>query len=224
MTPARRRSASPAPPASSAPTSSSACSTRAATSSASTTCRWARCDNLAACSSTRTSRFERVRLPRRRAHARGDAATATRSRTWRRCKIPRYGGALKTLHVNVDGSHVALELGREIGAHVVLASTSDVYGQAEPPFARGRPDRPRPADDPPLVVRRVEVLRRAPRAADGRGGGPEGHDPALLQRLRRPQPPVVVGRPAVGLLRGPARRQARWRSTATAARPARSPT
>ncbi len=35
---------------------------------------------------------------------------------------------------------------------------------------------------------------------------PEGHDPALLQRLRRPQPPVVVGRPAVGLLRGPARR------------------
>ena len=27
-------------------------------------------------------------------------------------KIPRYGGALKTLHVNVDGSHVALELGR----------------------------------------------------------------------------------------------------------------
>ena len=54
-------------------------------------------------------------------------------------KIPRYGGALKTLHVNVDGSHVALELGRETGAHVVLASTSDVYGQAEPPF---------PEDDP----------------------------------------------------------------------------
>ena len=54
-------------------------------------------------------------------------------------KIPRYGGALKTLHVNVDGSHVALELGREIGAHVVLASTSDVYGQATPPFAEDDP-------------------------------------------------------------------------------------
>ena len=27
-------------------------------------------------------------------------------------KIPRYGGAMKTLEVNVDGSHVALELGR----------------------------------------------------------------------------------------------------------------
>jgi UDP-glucose 4-epimerase len=54
-------------------------------------------------------------------------------------KIPRYGGALKTLHVNVDGSHVALELGRQIGAHVVLASTSDVYGQATPPFAEDDP-------------------------------------------------------------------------------------
>jgi UDP-glucose 4-epimerase len=54
-------------------------------------------------------------------------------------KIPRYGGALRTLHVNVDGSHVALELGRQLGAHVVLASTSDVYGQAEPPFAEDDP-------------------------------------------------------------------------------------
>jgi UDP-glucose 4-epimerase len=54
-------------------------------------------------------------------------------------KIPRYGGALKTLHVNVDGSHVALDLGRQTGAHVVLASTSDVYGQAEPPFAEDDP-------------------------------------------------------------------------------------
>ena len=54
-------------------------------------------------------------------------------------KIPRYGGALKTLLVNVDGSHVALELGREIGAHVILASTSDVYGQATPPFAEDDP-------------------------------------------------------------------------------------
>jgi UDP-glucose 4-epimerase len=54
-------------------------------------------------------------------------------------KIPRYGGALKTLHVNVDGSHVALELGKQTGAHIVLASTSDVYGQATPPFAEDDP-------------------------------------------------------------------------------------
>ena len=112
-------------------------------------------------------------------------------------KIPRYGGALKTLHVNVDGSHVALELGRETGAHVVLASTSDVYGQATPPFAEDDPIVLGPPTTPSLVVRRVEDLRRAPRAADGRGARPEGHHPALLQRVRHPQPPVVVGRPAV---------------------------
>jgi UDP-glucose 4-epimerase len=54
-------------------------------------------------------------------------------------KIPRYGGAMKTLEVNVDGSHVALELARDTGAHCVLASTSDVYGQAVPPFAEDDP-------------------------------------------------------------------------------------
>lgn len=54
-------------------------------------------------------------------------------------KIPRYGGALETLAINVDGSHAALDLGLETGAHVVLASTSDVYGMAEPPFAEDDP-------------------------------------------------------------------------------------
>jgi UDP-glucose 4-epimerase len=54
-------------------------------------------------------------------------------------KIPRYGGALETLEVNVDGSHAAFALGLETGAHIVLASTSDVYGQAEPPFAEDDP-------------------------------------------------------------------------------------
>ena len=174
--------------------------------SASTTCRWARCATWRACSTTRNFRFERVRLPRRRAHARGDGRLRRDRPHGGAEDPPLRRGARRRCDVNVDGSHVALELGRETGAHVVLASTSDVYGQADPAVRRGRPDRARPADDPPLVVRRVEVLRRAPRAADGRGGGPEGHHPALLQRLRRPQPPVVVGRPAVGVLRGPARR------------------
>ena len=54
-------------------------------------------------------------------------------------KIPRYGGALETLEINVDGSHVACDLGLATGAHVVLASTSDVYGMAEPPFAEDDP-------------------------------------------------------------------------------------
>jgi UDP-glucose 4-epimerase len=49
-------------------------------------------------------------------------------------KIPRYGGALNTLEVNVDGSHAAFDVALRTGARVVLTSTSDVYGNAEPPF------------------------------------------------------------------------------------------
>jgi UDP-glucose 4-epimerase len=54
-------------------------------------------------------------------------------------KIPRYGGAMETLEINVDGSHAAFEVGLATGAHVVLASTSDVYGNAVPPFAEDDP-------------------------------------------------------------------------------------
>jgi UDP-glucose 4-epimerase len=49
-------------------------------------------------------------------------------------KIPRYGGALRTLEVNVDGAHAVYDVALATGAHVVLASTSDVYGNAVPPF------------------------------------------------------------------------------------------
>ncbi len=54
-------------------------------------------------------------------------------------KIPRYGGALKTLEVNVDGSHAVFDVAMSTGAHVVMASTSDVYGNAVPPFAEEDP-------------------------------------------------------------------------------------
>ena len=50
-------------------------------------------------------------------------------------KIPRYGGALRTLEVNVEGAHAAFDVALATGAHAVLASTSDVYGNAVPPFA-----------------------------------------------------------------------------------------
>jgi UDP-glucose 4-epimerase len=49
-------------------------------------------------------------------------------------KIPRYGGALKTMEVNVDGSHAAFKVALATGAHIVIASTSDVYGNAQAPF------------------------------------------------------------------------------------------
>jgi UDP-glucose 4-epimerase len=54
-------------------------------------------------------------------------------------KIPRYGGALRTLEVNVDGSHAVFDVALATGARVVLASTSDVYGNAVPPFHEDDP-------------------------------------------------------------------------------------
>jgi UDP-glucose 4-epimerase len=50
-------------------------------------------------------------------------------------KIPRFGGTLSTLEVNVSGVHAACAVALSIGADVVLTSTSDVYGNATPPFS-----------------------------------------------------------------------------------------
>lgn len=49
-------------------------------------------------------------------------------------KIPRYEGGLKTMQVNVDGTHVAFEVALALDVPVVFASTSDVYGNAKAPF------------------------------------------------------------------------------------------
>ena len=54
-------------------------------------------------------------------------------------KIPRYGGALKTLEANVAGAQSAYAVALSLDADVVVASTSDVYGNAEPPFAEDGP-------------------------------------------------------------------------------------
>jgi UDP-glucose 4-epimerase len=50
-------------------------------------------------------------------------------------KIPRYGGTLKTLQANVAGVNAAAHAALSVGAHLVVASTSDVYGNGTPPFA-----------------------------------------------------------------------------------------
>lgn len=55
-------------------------------------------------------------------------------------KIPRYGGLLDTLKVNEAGGANVLEAARQVGARVVLASTSDVYGRSpELPFREDGP-------------------------------------------------------------------------------------
>lgn len=50
-------------------------------------------------------------------------------------KIPRYESALSTLEVNVQGSHAACAVALDLDADLVLASTSDVYGDGTPPYA-----------------------------------------------------------------------------------------
>jgi len=49
-------------------------------------------------------------------------------------KIPRYSGGLKTMQVNVDGTHAAFDTALALDVPVVFASTSDVYGNAKAPF------------------------------------------------------------------------------------------
>jgi UDP-glucose 4-epimerase len=62
-------------------------------------------------------------------------------------KIPRYSDALDTLRINAFGSENVAEVARDIGAKLVAASTSDVYGKnPQVPFAEtsslvvGNPD------------------------------------------------------------------------------------
>jgi UDP-glucose 4-epimerase len=50
-------------------------------------------------------------------------------------KIPRYEGALSTLEVNVAGANSVFGVALSLGADLVITSTSDVYGNATPPFA-----------------------------------------------------------------------------------------
>ncbi len=44
-------------------------------------------------------------------------------------KIPRYTDALNTLRINAHGSESVAEVARAVGAKIVAASTSDVYGK-----------------------------------------------------------------------------------------------
>jgi UDP-glucose 4-epimerase len=49
-------------------------------------------------------------------------------------KIPRFGGTLRTLEVNVHGMDAACGVALALDADLVITSTSDVYGNATPPF------------------------------------------------------------------------------------------
>ena len=49
-------------------------------------------------------------------------------------KIPRYGGTLATLEVNVTGVNAACSVALALDADLIVTSTSDVYGDGTPPY------------------------------------------------------------------------------------------
>jgi UDP-glucose 4-epimerase len=97
-------------------------------------------------------------------------------------KIPRYGNALYTLESNVGGCKAAATVALALDADLVIASTSDVYGNATPPFRE---------DDEHVVLAlaeerdlRVSILRffgsYGPRNHPSWWGGPQA---AFIERL-----------------------------------------
>ncbi len=123
-------------------------------------------------------------------------------------KIPRFGGVLSTLEVNVGGVNAAAAVAMALDADLVFTSTSDVYGDGTPPYNEdgeivlGPPTSKRWSyavsklyDEHHLLA----LVRRA-RAADD--------DPSPLQRLRPAQPPELVGRADGHLRRGAPERRA----------------
>jgi UDP-glucose 4-epimerase len=50
-------------------------------------------------------------------------------------KIPRFGGTLSTLEVNIAGVNAACGVALAIDADIIVTSTSDVYGNGTPPYA-----------------------------------------------------------------------------------------
>jgi nucleoside-diphosphate-sugar epimerase len=54
-------------------------------------------------------------------------------------KIPRYGGAVRTLESNVAGVAAATSVALALDADLIVTSTSDVYGNAPAPFVEDGP-------------------------------------------------------------------------------------
>lgn len=90
--------------------------------------------NLASCMSDPKFTFEVLDCRRRREVKRAFAGCDAIAHLAAK-KIPRYEGALSTLEVNVAGANAVFGVALSLGADLVITSTSDVYGNATPPFA-----------------------------------------------------------------------------------------
>lgn len=138
-------------------------------------------------------------------------------------KIPRFGGVVSTLETNVAGANVACGVALQLGADLVITSTSDVYGNATPPFAEdgtlvlGPPTSKRWS----YAVSKMYDEHLALALAEERGlkvtvlrlfnaYGPRNHLSWWAARWSRSSRCSSTG--------------SSWRSTATATRPARSRT
>lgn len=90
--------------------------------------------NLAPCLENPRFRFESLDCTSRRAlRSAFDGCDAIAHLAAK--KIPRFGGTLSTLEVNVAGVNAACAVALALDADIIVTSTSDVYGNAEPPFA-----------------------------------------------------------------------------------------
>jgi UDP-glucose 4-epimerase len=90
--------------------------------------------NLAGCLGHPAFRFERLDCTHRRpllAAFEGCDAIAHLAAK----KIPRFGGVVETLEVNVGGANTACAVAMALDADLIITSTSDVYGDGTPPYA-----------------------------------------------------------------------------------------
>ena len=122
-------------------------------------------------------------------------------------KIPRYGGTLATLEVNVTGVNAACSVALALDADVIVTSTSDVYGDGTPPYREdgqlviGPPTSKRWAyavskmydEHHALVGRKVSVVEAGSgKLISGRCAGLDSTG-RLILRDRRKTHPVIAG-------------------------------
>ena len=168
-------------------------------SSASTTCRTAACSTSTVAPDTATSASSRA-IAATSASCAVPSPAATRSCTSPREKIPRYGGALKTLEANVAGANAALRGragARRQDRHRVhlrrLRQLAAAVRRGRQPDASARRRR---AAGPTPSPSCMTSMSPSPCARSG----PARLDPAPLRLLRPAQPPVWWGGPQAAFI------------------------
>ena len=124
---------------------------------------------------------------------------------------------MHTIVTNLEGTEIVLDHCSRFGKRVLVASTSEVYGdpRTEEPLPRGRPASLRPDHSEALAVRRLEGDGRVPGAGLPPGARPRLRDRPPLQHRRAPaersvrdgRSPSSSRRPLAGRAAGDPRRR-----------------